>query len=210
MILKLAHVSYNSSHPDADVAAFVRQGCLLDWFERKLPNPPGKRRFLNQYNEFHDLALLTPMTGPKIEIVGHGSGIRKDAFAFTFLSTKDAVTFDMQVGDLEASRRYWMALGFSAASDSTLSLSPMLDAWAVQIDLRLAGKINQPAGARADGYYALAFLVNNAQRERTRLEKSGLSCTQIEQLRVLENDIALFFAVGDNGELVEFYSLTRI
>lgn len=208
MLLKLAHICHNSTDFEKDITSFIDLGFGLEWHEKDIANPSIKQSFFSRYMPSHSLALLVPKNGPRIEIVAQDALCNEESFLLDWSVSKDILDITVRTKNIETSVLFWTALGFKIDGPTQMSIRPMLENYMIRLELRLHDEFKTTLRGDARGYYAMAFLSNNVIREKARLEKLGIACTPIERVKVRENDIALFFSVGDNGEFVEWYSLS--
>lgn len=208
MLLRLTHISLNSSCPEEDIRTLTARGAILDWFNKDIPQPAIKRHFLLNYEHTHDLAMLSLERGPKVEVVGQRSKLSVPVFLHEWSVSENTVIFVAQTENRAASERFWAAIGFKPDADAAMTMKPVLDAMPVRIVMHPTTTLHATKSDKFE-WYAVAFLTNDVQREKMRLDKLGVATTEIISLHVAGNDLALFFSMGDNGELVEFYSLVK-
>lgn len=229
MIVLVDHVALSSADFERDLAWLGALGYTVAFDERQVPNPVMKRELLSEYRPVHDLCLLTKPGSVGIELLNHGpvnpaagylaavfenvspealpDVLPEESFRNELNPADPAValrTLAVCCRDVEASRRFWQALGFRQAGDEqTLRFQSPLQK--DPLSLRLMHQPDLKPSYRLDdaGFNCLALVSTTPERDQAMLREAGFAVTALEDFRRGVKNFRIFFTIGPSGELVE-------
>ena len=208
MIIKFAHVGYNTDRLERDIVFFISQGYVYSLEERNVYNPVIKKIFLSNYSNTHDLVVMNKER-VSVELVQQQSSSPVKSFISDVISLENKLVFRISSSNIVESQIFWEALGFTSKFPSHLKIKPILNDFEINIELESDAAFKPGQFLDAQGYYSLAFISNNVEKEKKAIEKRGIVTSDIENLKVGDLDLSIFFALGPQGELVEFYQVMR-
>nr|WP_321496421.1 VOC family protein [uncultured Methanolobus sp.] len=115
--------------------------------------------------------------------------------------------------DINKSIEFWKCLGFkvlTSGEQNCLEFKSIFDNESYYIIVNKSNNKEVQRHFLDDiGFNCMAFVTNSAQHEKEKLNEKGIKTTEIEQLRVNEKLLNIFFALGPSGEIVEIIELIR-
>ncbi len=200
MILKIDHIAFTCQK--AEVTEIMKM--MEDWhplfYEKHLKNLEIKKPFMRYWQEDHDIILLNSDRHFPVEITAY-EHVAQSENKYEVLG--DTVT--VNTSSIERSKAFYHAIGFKEEGSDRMTLKTVMDQMQLAIKLRIAEK-TQDSNYSLDtyGYCCLAFVTNNARREKNRLEKNAIKTTEIIRFRVNGRDMDIFFAWNPLGDMCEF------
>lgn len=205
MILGLDHIALSAGNLDEALASL--DGERL--FElRGLPNPPEKGTILAHHQDSHDLALVRPSQGPRLELTCHGPGLAGPVGPY---SIADGGVVRLACPDPASERDFWIrGMSFAPGTSSTAArLTRPVAAWCCDIAFA-----NGPDASRSTldspGHACAAFLVSSLEKDIAQAVAAGAHReTPAFRLVVNGNDLTIAFFRSPCGALVEFVQMER-
>jgi hypothetical protein len=197
MILGFAHLAVNVADMEAAetywrTKSYARTALYFD-----TPNHPFKQRFLSNYQQLHDLMLLSGSGLWPIELTKHGP---THSVNTQLEWNQDAI--QVTVPDPAPLQRLLVnGLGFCADNDD-LVLNSRLPAWSCR--LRLVAGDSLPTSLEATGPSCLAFYCNRiADDAQTLIGLGATDYTNEFELTLGERDMTIAMLRAPGGPLLE-------
>lgn len=213
MIIKIDHLAYSSSDINADIEHFSKLDYKLNFLEKNLENLSTKQTLLNNYEKTHDLALMTKNNSYNIELLNHNNVNKQNGFIKPLNLSGD--TFNKIIIDTDNIQRsiiFWKLLGFSETEliegKQELVFSSPLTPNAFYIYLNYNNTIKKKL-LDDNNYNCIALITNSVLREKDHLDSHGFTTTKIEELRVNNQTLKIFFVQRDNCEIAEVIEIKR-
>lgn len=210
MLLRVAHFSYNSIDIECDKNTFVCEGYYLDKTHMQIHNPKIKQSFLSTYSNKHNLHILKKSNHIDLEIVEQQSISNAQSFIKDIENKEMCSTLSIRTRCESSSRLFWKHLGLQSEAQYVV-YSPMLSGSRMQLSFSVDVDFKKQQNLDSVGFYSIAFLSHNAEVEKKQLTKRGITTTAITSITLTDGvKIRLFFALGDQNELVEIYDVCAL
>ena len=207
MLIKLAHVTINTNDFEKSISDVQKQGYILDVCYKNIENPKIKEKFLENYYPLHHLALLKKNDCLDIEIIDQKSTNHSNSFIKNIICKEKCIKISILTSSIEKSRWFWEKLGFSFNNTNTLKFQSVLNENLIHIELIVDRQYEVESLHGHQGSYAIAFISNHLIKEHLRLQQANIQVSDIEILRLGNQMLKIFFAFGEQGELVEIYQI---
>jgi hypothetical protein len=120
----------------------------------------------------------------------------------------------VETADIDASVRFWSALGFKRiashnADAPCLEFRSFVGQSNCRIYLRHSTRRASPYQLDAHGFNCLAFFSSDAAKDQERLQRNGFVCTDTNPFRVNGKNLLIFWVQGTGGEVAEIVSLAK-
>lgn len=205
MILGLDHIALSVGNLGEALASL--DGERL--FElRGIPNPPEKGPILAHHQASHDLALVRPSTGPRLELTCHGPGPAGPAGPYS-IAVGGLVR--LACPDPVGERDFWIrGLSFApGATSSSARLARPVAAWSCDFDFAVGPDASRST-LDAPGHACAAFLVSSLEKDLAQAVAAGAHReTPAFRMVVNGNDLTIAFFRSPCGALVEFVQMER-
>ena len=199
MIVKFDHIAYACSRNELKAVLEKLKGYSKVFLDQNLPNLDIKHSFMNHWCDTHDIYLLTCNHSLPIEITAYkqvSEGNKYELVDDTIL---------VNTTSIEESMNFYKAIGFKSYNESEMLIKPIIGDREIKLGFnKLANTINYLDSA---GYCCLAFVTNNAEKEKNKLEKENVCTTEVRPLCVNSKQMNIFFAYNDFGDICEFISI---
>ncbi len=206
MIVGVAQIVLNVADLDQASAPYVADGWRETFRVRSLPNHAAKVSLQATPRRALDMVHLTPPEGGAVELTCYeGAPPAGD----TVYELDGHVR--VRAGDLERSRAFWDALGFSPRADGLLEARAMLPGWRLTLELVRSDGVRPATSVDADGCVLVTVLTTAIEPELERLRRTGLllrfTPSWTEQIGTRTAVVAI--VEGPSGELVELLQAPR-
>ncbi|MBO4750881.1 MAG: hypothetical protein J5546_11250 [Lachnospiraceae bacterium] len=220
MIIKFDHIALTCKISEWKDELAKLSDYIQVFANENVPNLPLKKDLMSTWHENHVIALLVAKNDLPIEITAYDTVAEKPA---KYEFSDDTVS--VYTKSTEDSMAFYEAFGFRKTGDFELEKSFLIAPSSVKLRLRQtihdasiasaekgsdfdqadAGTCDAPQMPCLDqaGYCCLAFVTNNAEKERTRLIQKGITVTEIDELTLGEKILKIFFAYNTCGDVCE-------
>ena len=195
MIIKFDHIALTCKTSEWKEVLEGLSEYILVFANENVPNLPLKRKLMSTWKERHVIALLVAKEGLPIEITAYDAVA--DIPAKYELSGDSVCVYTK---DTEESLAFYEAVGFKRTGDLELEKRFLIEPLSVKLHLEKADAFHKadtmpqmPCLDQA-GFCCLAFVTNNAEKERARLIQKGTTVTEIEDLTLGEKILKIFFS----------------
>lgn len=205
MIVKFDHISYSCKTTSEEETRNLFDGYEVQFHEVDLKNLPMKYSYMHNRQEKHNIMLLSKTGHYPIEITAYESCLeRNEQKEPKYILQEELIEIYSQKPD--KTEEFFKFLGMKEGENSVLELKPFLDEKPVRI------KVYRAEGDNAirldeEGFGSLAFVVDNAKKQRQLLLDGGYMCTEIEELQVNGKKLKIFFTNSEANEIIEFIGL---
>lgn len=202
MIIKFDHIALSCKRQELDKTLNLFSEYKQEFFEKNLPNLSIKKEFMSTWTINHDIVLLNKENCLPVEITAYDNTVNE---VKKFEINNDIIS--VFTDNLQDTESFYQAIGFKKRNN-LMELKTILDKRPLLLTVVLK-KSKEPWNVCLDtsGYCCLAFVTNNAEKERGKLSKSKVKTTDIQQLRINGKDINVFFAYNNHGDICEFISI---
>ena len=201
MIVKFVHISYTCRIGEETAFRKAYSDYEEAFCEKKVPNLDVKMEFMKLNTREHDLYMMTKEGNYPIEITSYSecvegkNRLRVNSDELVILSS-----------DMEKTEAFYRALGF-ATGDAGMSIKPMLNQTEIKIRIEQETDLSHKTYLDQKGWGILAFVVDNAKKQKRLLETAGVRATDIQELTVNGKCLKIFFAESNVGDLVELIGI---
>jgi catechol 2,3-dioxygenase-like lactoylglutathione lyase family enzyme len=149
---------------------------------------------------------LTPREGTAVELTRYEG---EPPAGDTVYELGDHVR--VHASDMERSRAFWAALGFSPQPDGLLNARAMLPAWRLTLELVSSDGARRESTVDADGMVLVTVLTTAIEPELERLRGTGLLLrfTPSWTEQIGNRTVVVAIVEGPSGELVELLQAPR-
>ena len=170
MILGFAHLAINTSNFEGTTKRYQKLGYSVDSTFLNLPNNLKKNNFLTNFQEKHDILILTQESKVNLEITSHG-GVYGENHQLAL--TEDNTKISLFTSNQSVTKKILVdGLGFKEEENSNeLSLKSIIPSWSCNIIL-----VKEDRGHTKldyEGPSCIAFYVRNIEVAITNLVLSG-------------------------------------
>lgn len=201
MIVKFDHVSYSCDMSKEESVKAGFSGYSKIFEEVKLLNLEIKKEFLKLQAETHNISLLQKEGAYPIEITAYPC-----CFEGTSKMEVDGEQIVVFTPNKEATAELLRGVGFRG-EESLFLIKPMLDAKEVRIKVIEAEADEDWSYLDRQGFGSLAFVTDNASRQKKQLDALGIYTTEVQELTVNNKLLKIFFAKSKAGDLIEFIGM---
>ncbi len=201
MIVKLDHISYSCAFGEEESIKASFEGYQEIFCEENIENLSIKSEFMREKVKEHSLYMLVKEGDYPIEITSYPnshSGSKR-------LSLEEG-KIRVRTSNVKTTERFYEKLGFRKDADR-MSLKPLLDKTETCIWVEQDHKTENTFYLDQKGWGILAFVVDNAKKQKKQMESAGITVTDIQELVVNGRNLKIFFAKSDAGDLVEFIGI---
>lgn len=199
MILKFDHIAYSCTRNEFEEIMKLFRDYSQVFLDRNLSNLDIKHSFMKYWCDTHDISLLISDYCLPVEItaydqVGEGNKyeVDDDSIIVNTASLTDSVSF-------------YKSIGFKDCNESEMVVKPIIGDKSIRLRFNeLPNTVNYLDSA---GYCCLAFVTNNAEKEKQKLDRKNIFTTDIKPLRVNNKQMKIFFSYNDFGDICEFISI---
>lgn len=197
MIVKFDHISYTCPIGEEDKVINSLSGYAQDFCENNVPNLEIKAEFMKMDTRMHDLYMLTKESGYPIEITSYSqctegkNRLTVDNNGFVILSK-----------EVKETELFYEKLGF-ITEQSVMCMKPLLGKEKIRIRIEEDREADEKTYLDQKGWGILAFVVDNAEKQKRQLENAGVYTTAIQELLINGKKLKIFFAESNVGDLVE-------
>ena len=202
MIVKFDHISYSCAIFDEENTRQMFNDYEVEFHEIGLKNMSMKYKYMKEIQEKHNIMLLTKASNYPVEITAYDKCIAQKA-------TKYAVNdewIEIYSCNPEQTASFFYLLGMKQEEDGAMCIKPMLDERALKIKIYETVKDNSNY-LDQEGFGSLAFVVDNAKKQRELFVNNGYECSEIEELNVNGKRLKIFFTNSPTNEIIEFIGL---
>ncbi len=201
MILKFDHIAFTCKRKELDEVLASFSEYKQVFFEKGLLNLSVKKQLLSTWKEDHDIVLLNREISFPVEITAYDDTCEGGKFE---INNGAIIVLSDNIFESEI---FYQAIGFKK-HDDMMEIRTILDKR--PIPLKLIPESDNMLGQTyldSAGYCCLAFVTNNAEKERGRLIGKGVKVTGIQPLRINGKNVNIFFAYNDHSDICEFISI---
>ena len=201
MIVKFDHISFTCFLGDEEAAMKEFAGYEQAFCENNVVNLDIKKDFLELDSHMHDLYMLTKEGGYPIEITSYNQCTEgKNRLHVS------GGEFVIKSKDVKETEDFYANLGF-VMEQQVMRMKPFLDKDAVTIRIEQDGDLSDKTYLDQKGWGILAFVTDNAERQKRQLDKAGVYTTSVQELPVNGKKLKIFFAESKVGDLVELIGI---
>lgn len=201
MIIKFDHIAYSCNRHEMNTVLEMFSGYHIIFHETNLKNISIKKGLMGSWADTHDMMLLNRDNYLPVEITAYDKTIRgNDKYK---VENESITIFSSSIID---AKTFYKAVGFNEISKDIMVLKTLLGE-VVTIKFELVSvppQSDHRTRLDSKGYCCLAFVTNNAEKEKRKLDKCGISITEIMKLIVNGRALNIFFAYNEWGDIVEF------
>lgn len=201
MIVKFDHISFTCPIGDEEKAMKSFSGYNRAFCENNVVNLDIKKEFMGLDTNMHDLYMLTKEDGYPIEITSYSQCV--EGKNRLHVNAEEFVIVSKEVKETES---FYENLGF-ALDQSVMIMKPLLDKDKIKIRIEPDKELEDKTYLDQTGWGILAFVVDNAEKQKRQLEKVGVYTTPIQELVVNGKKLKIFFAESKAGDLVELIGI---
>lgn len=205
MIVKFDHISYSCALSQENNTRNLFDGYEVQFHEVELDNLPMKHTYMHEKPSKHNIMLLQKNGAYPVEITAYETcHKRSNGIDEKYVLSEELIEIFSE--NPEKTEQFFELLGMKKGEDSVLELKPLLDEKKVRIKVH---KSNENTQVRLDeeGFGSLAFVVDNAKKQKQSLTDNGIACTETEELTVNGKKLKIFFTNSPSGEIIELIGL---
>jgi catechol 2,3-dioxygenase-like lactoylglutathione lyase family enzyme len=211
MICSIDHIALTCSDAKSACSKISSWGYQKVFTETGMPNPLIKRPLMKNWSEKHDVFYFRRDGALNIEVIRYDTVHRGQSFL-----DKQEKPFEKGIvlysRELEAGYRFWSLFGLRLVRKDSdrywcLFRSPLLGELTFVIIQRTAAL--KDFALDTEGFNCIAFLSTSIDQERDFLLDSGVKTTPVENVVVNGKNMAILFAEGKDGEIVEVIGLKK-
>ena len=204
MIVKFDHISYSCACFEEEKVRQMFAGYEAQFHEVDLVNMSMKYKYMHKVQEKHNIMLITKTENWPVEITAYESCEKKKDSFDKYVLKEDLIEIYSEYP--EKTEEVLLLLGMKKSEEGVWELKPLLD------DRKLRIQVIKAQNARKvyldeEGYGSLAFVVDNAKKQREQFINSGYECSEIEELSVNGKILKIFFTNSPTNEIIEFIGL---
>lgn len=203
MILKFDHIAFSCRRSELTNVLQRFSDYEQVFFEKNVLNIAAKKKLLSDEALMdHDIVLLQSVkTGDvPIEITAY------DVTAGPAKYDVDGQTIIAYTDNVAESSKFYETIGFKKNGDN-LQLKTLLDA--VPFNIKLCKTEHYSYMLDGCGFCCIALVINNAEKEKKRLDSESFMTTEINELVVNNNMLKIFFAYNQSGDKVEYIQINN-
>ena len=201
MIVKFDHVSFSCVWGEETAVKNSFREYEEVFREENIENLSIKSEFMKSEAKKHHLYMLVKDGCYPIEITSYPACTAgRERLS---IGSDEIRILTMDVKETEA---FYKTLGFTA-KDSVMTLKPLLDKTEIRLKIVPDGEIQQELYLDQQGIGIMAFVVDNAKKQKKQLENAGVYATDIQELVVNGKNLKIFFAKSNAGDLVELIGI---
>lgn len=206
MIVGVAQIVVNVADLEEGSASYLAGGWQETFRVESIPNHPAKAGLQAERRTALHMVHLAPTEGTAVELTQY-EGVPPAGETVYELDGRVRV----HAADLERSRAFWHALGFSERSDGLLEARAMLAGWRLAVELRPSGRPRPTTTVDAAGCVLVTLLTTAIEHELERLRATGLLLrfTPSWTERIGTRTAVVAILEGPSGELVELLQAPR-
>lgn len=201
MIVKLDHISYSCAFGEEESVKASFEGYQELFCEETIENLSIKSEFMKDRAKEHCLYMLAKEGCCPIEITSYPNC----CFGSERLSLEEG-KIRVRTSDVEETESFYEKLGFCRNTDG-MSLKPLLDKTETCIQVEQDYNVETSFYLDQKGWGILAFVVDNAKKQKRQLESAGIYVSDIQELAVNGRNLKIFFAKSNAGDLVELIGI---
>ncbi len=201
MIVKLDHISYSCTFGEEESVKASFKGYQELFCEENIENLSIKSEFMQETAKEHCLYMLAKEGCYSIEITSY-----PDCCSGSERLTLEEGKIRVRTSDVKETESFYEKLGFCKNAEC-MSLKPLLDKTETCIQVELDHKMETSFYLDQKGWGILAFVVDNAKKQKRQLESAGITVTDIQELAVNGRNLKIFFAKSNAGDLVELIGI---
>lgn len=206
MIAGVAQIVLNVADLDRACAPYLADGWRETFRVTSIPNHAAKAPLQAARRRALDMVHLTPAEGIAVEFTCYEGA---PPAGETVYELDGHVR--VHAGELERSRAFWQALGFSERADGLLEAGALLPGWRLALELVDSDRVHPATSVDAEGCVLVTVLTTAIEPELERLRGSGLllrfTPSWTEQIGTRTAVVAI--VEGPSGELVELLQAPR-
>lgn len=222
MLVQVDHLALTGTAMDTQTNLLKSMGYEQVFLSDHIPNPEIKRPFMQEWCDYHTLALYRKDGSIPIEIIeyahtssGHsrydieqvpnGSLTQPDEDDTVPDSVGALDTVVLETASQSATCKFFRTLGLKQSGPRALAFESPLTG-PTFVELREASSASGEAYLDTPGYPCLAFVTTDIEAELSRLDEAGYDVTAVETIALPEKTLEIGFVMGPTGELVEILS----
>ena len=206
MILGIDHLQINTNDITKSSKILLVNGYNLA-FQEKIKNNLGKKLFLNNYHENHEIAYFEPIgdTFP-IELTDHISNL---AGSKTPISYSGSTIF-LKIENINSEQTFWQELLGVTFDEDLISFHSFLPKRSFNLKL-IHIKENSTYSLDTNGCTSIALITSNIHKVLNKLIEKKLIIDYINPWQASVNDNSLIIAMlkNHNGIIVELIQLEK-
>lgn len=207
MLLKLDHITYSISKSEYQIVCkkLVDNGYSVTFDEKKVPNPKNKKNFMKEYQEYVDMIYFEKKGFIAIEVVIYDK-IHTEMDILEGVFQKK--TCDFLVNDIDSMTEILLSLGGKISSDDTIKIKNLFDKSIYKIKLCKSIKKRKWC-CDYKGVGCLTLLVSSCEKTRNKLLENNFICTEINEIKISQKRLNIFFVSNKVGDFVEVISIAN-
>lgn len=212
MIIKIDHIAYSSMDLESDIEIFKTAGYELVFKEQHLKNLDIKKRFLKNFEQTHQLALMKKENSYNIELLNHNNINPYCGFISPYnFNDKFFNKIIIKTNSIENSTKFWNMLGFSTTQEFAEMIEMKFSSPVEHNVFYIYLSYNKTKKNFLDDkdFNCIALITNSAKKEQENIIKKGFTTSEIDELDVNGQKLKIFFAQRNNCEIVEIIEIVR-
>ena len=206
MIIKFDHIALTCKISEWKEVSGKLQGYMPLFAEENVPNLSLKAALMSAWHENHVISLLVSNEGLPIEITAYDTVAKGPQ---KYLLAEDSII--VRTKALRDSMAFYEDLGFRTLSETEMEKSFLIAPSKLHLQFEEEKEAEESPQQHLPyldqaGYSCLAFVTNNAEKERTNLIRKGVQVTEVDELPLGQKTMKIFFVynlLGDVCELIE-------
>lgn len=201
MIIKLDHIAYSCNRNEMEHVLEMFSGYQMVFHETNLKNLPIKRGLMDSWAEDHDIVLLNRDGFLPVEMTAYDETV---CGCEKYKIENNLIT--VFCNSIINSKMFYKALGFNEIGDNIMILRTLIGEVVTIRFESISVPLPNDHRTRLDskGYCCLAFVTNNAEKEKRKLDKCGAETTEIMKLVINKKTLNIFFVYNECDDIVEF------
>lgn len=209
MIVKFDHISYSCSLLKEESARQLFSEYETVFHEKDLPNLAMKYPYMRKEQTTHNIMLLQKAGSYPIEITAYEAcEKRAEGKTEKYVLSDDKI--DIYSANPMETKAFFALLGFKENEEGILELKPLLDEKPLCIKVcKLPEESTDTHTCFLDeeGFGSLAFVVDNAKKQKALFKEKDYPTSEIEELMVNGKKLKIFFTNSPMGEIIEFIGM---
>ena len=202
MIIKFDHIAFTCNKSELKHVLNEFSQYSQVFYDKDLPNLENKRYLMDAWCNTHDIILLNSTNLYPVEITAYDHTCSGGKYNL------NNNIISVNTASFEESALFYQAIGFKYDGDSMVQMKTIMDEKPVVLSLVKSETLGKNH-LDSLGFCCLAFVSNDVRKERQKLEKKLISVTEIMTLSVNKQNLDIFFAYNNYGDICEFVSLTK-
>lgn len=207
MLIKLDHITYSISKLEYPIIhkKLESKGYQIKFSEINFKNPINKMELMIEFQEFSDMVYYEKKGFISIEVIIYKK-IHMDMNTIEEIFEQNHCEFF--VNDFKTMSEMLSIIGGKINNEREINIKNLIDKSIYVI------KFNELSLKRTwlcdfNGTGCLTFLVNSCENMKNKLEDNNYICTEINEIKIGENKINIFFVSNEYGDFIEVISMVK-